>query len=294
VSNNQAVRVATQLKERPQLWRRFSRHRLGLLGLGMLLVLAAASIVGPVLIPYDPYGVDLSHVGMPPSTSHWLGTDLVGRDVLVRLLSAGRVSLSVGLVSVAIYLSIAIVLGGVAGYYRGWLDNILMRFTETVMCFPTLVVIIAVVSIVGPSVYNVMLIIGLLAWPWSARLVRGQFLYLRELDFVLAARCLGVPSRRIIFRHILPNTVGPIIVNATFGVAWTILLEAALSFLGVGVQPPMPSWGNMLNAAKAANIIENMPWLWVPPGLMVAACVLSINFMGDGLRDAMDPRSTTE
>lgn len=282
------------VRQRPTLWHRFIRHRLALLGLVLLVLLAIASILGPLLLPYSPYTVDLRSTGEPPSPEHWLGTDLVGRDVLVRLLYAGRVSLSVGIVSVAIYMSIAIVLGGLSGYYRGWLDNLLMRLTDIVMSFPTLVIIILVVSIMGPSVYNVPLVIGLLGWPWDTRLVRALYLSYRETEFVAAARCLGARDNRIIFRHILPNAAAPLIVAATFGVAWTILLEAALSFLGLGVQPPMPSWGNMLNAAKSVDIIENMLWLWVPAGFMIAICVLSINFIGDGLRDALDPRTISK
>lgn len=282
------------VRQRPGLWHRFIRHRLALLGLVLLVLLAIASILGPLLLPYSPYTVDLRSTGEPPSPEHWLGTDLVGRDVLVRLLYAGRVSLSVGIVSVAIYMSIAIVLGGLSGYYRGWLDNLLMRLTDIVMSFPTLVIIILVVSIMGPSVYNVPLVIGLLGWPWDTRLVRALYLSYRETEFVAAARCLGARDNRIIFRHILPNAAAPLIVAATFGVAWTILLEAALSFLGLGVQPPMPSWGNMLNAAKSVDIIENMLWLWVPAGFMIAICVLSINFIGDGLRDALDPRTISK
>lgn len=280
-----------ETRPRPRFWKRFSRHRLALLGTFLLVTIAITSIFGPIISRYDPYKVNLREVGKPPSTQHILGTDMVGRDVLVRLLYAGRVSLFVGLSSVAVYLTISIVLGSVSGYYGGWIDGLLMRFTDIVMCFPTLIIIITVVSMVGPSVYNVPVIIGLLGWPWDTRLVRALFLSFRETEFVIAAKCLGFRDGRIIFNHILPNAIAPIIVTATFGVAWTILLEAALSFLGLGVQPPMPSWGNMLNAAKAVDIIERMPWLWIPPGIMIAISVLSINFIGDGLRDALDPRS---
>ncbi len=282
-----------EVRERPGLWRRFIRHRLAFLGLVLLCLIALASILGPILLPYSPFKVDLRDAGEPPSPAHWLGTDLVGRDVLVRLLYAGRVSLFVGITSVAIYLTIAIVLGGLSGYYRGLVDNSIMRITDIVMCFPTLIIIITVVSIIGPSIFNVVLVMGLLGWPWDTRLVRALYLSYRETDFVAAAQCLGARNSRIMYRHILPNAIAPLIVTATFGVAWTILLEAALSFLGLGVQPPMPSWGNMLNAAKSVDIIENMPWLWVPAGVMIATSVLSINFIGDGLRDALDPQSIT-
>jgi peptide/nickel transport system permease protein len=274
-----------------RLWRRFRRHRLAIGGAIVILVLTLCSIAAPLLTPYSPNAVNLALVARPPTMQHLLGTDLVGRDVLTRLLYAGRVSLSVGLVAVGIYTAIGILLGGISGFRRGWVDQVIMRITDTVLCFPTLVIIIVIVSMVGPSIYNVMLVIGLLGWPSMARLVRGQFLSLRETDFVLAARGLGAGDARIIFRHILPSVVGPIIVAATFGIAVAILTEASLSFLGLGVQPPAASWGNMLNQAKAVDIIENKEWLWVPPGALVALCVLSINFIGDGLRDALDTRS---
>ncbi len=286
--------LSLKVWKRPGLWRRFIRHRLALMGLILLVLIALASILGPVFSSYSPFKIDLRAAGESPSPEHWLGTDLVGRDVLVRLLYAGRVSLFVGIFSVGIYLSIAILLGGFSGYYRGWVDNSIMRLTDIVMCFPTLIIIITVVSIIGPSMFNVVIVMGFLGWPWDTRLVRALFLSFRETDFVAAAQCLGARNSRIMFRHILPNAIAPLIVTATFGVAWTILLEAALSFLGLGVQPPMPSWGNMLNAAKSVDIIENMPWLWVPAGLMIAISVLSINFIGDGLRDAIDPQSITK
>jgi peptide/nickel transport system permease protein len=277
-------------RSRPRVLARFSRHRLAVVGAGLVLVLAVSSLAAPLLTPYEPAALDLRQVTHPPSADHLLGTDQVGRDVLTRLLYAGRVSLSVGLVSVSISTLIAIVLGGVAGFYRGWIDDVIMRFTETVMCFPTLIIIITIVAMIGPSIYNIMLVIGLLGWTGEARLVRGQFLSLRERDFVMAARCLGSRDARVIFRHILPNVLAPVLVAATFGVASAILTEAGLSFLGLGVQLPTASWGNMLNQAKAVDIIEKMLWLWVPPGVMVATCVLSINFVGDGLRDALDPK----
>jgi peptide/nickel transport system permease protein len=274
-----------------RVWHRFRRHRLAIAGAVVMTILAIASIAAPVLTPYSPNAVNLALVARAPSLQHVLGTDLVGRDVLTRLLYAGQVSLSVGLVAVAIYTAIGIVLGGVSGYFRGWVDQVIMRVTDTVLCFPTLVIVIILVSLIGPSIYNVMLVIGLLGWPGTARLVRGQFLSLRETDFVLAARSIGAWDARIIVRHILPSVAGPIIVAATFGMAGAILTEASLSFLGLGVQPPAASWGNMLNQAQAVDIIENKEWLWVPPGILIALCVLSINFIGDGLRDALDARS---
>lgn len=211
--------------------------------------------------------------------------------MLTRVLYAGRISLSVGLVSVSISMFIGIIIGSIAGYAGGKVDMTLMRLTDVFMTFPSLVIIITVAAAMGPSVYNAMLVIGLLTWPSIARLVRGQFLTLREQQFVRAARSIGVAKGQIVFKHIFPNTISSIAVAITIGVASAILLEASLSFLGLGVQAPTPSWGNMLRDAQSLNILEGMPWIWLPPGLMIALAVLSINFIGDGLRDALDPRS---
>ena len=228
------------------------------------------------------------------TSAHWLGTDSYGRDVLSRLIYGGRVSLSVGLVAVVIAQSIAIVLGSIAGYYGGMPDWIIMRLVDVVMAFPWLIMVIIMVSLLGPSVFNAMIAIGVLGWTIPTRLVRGQILAIREMDYVLAARCLGAPNRRIILNHVLPGVVGPLVVSATFMVANAILTEAGLSFLGLGVQPPIASWGNMMFAAMELIILEDMPWLWVPPGVAVALSVLAINFIGDGLRDALDPKGMLE
>ena len=237
----------------------------------------------------DPYKVDISAYRKGPVENHPLGTDSSGRDVFSRLLYAGRVSLSVGLVAVGIYSVIGVILGAFSGFYGGWLDSSIMRLADIVLSFPSLILIITVVSVLGPSIYNIMLVIGLLGWPPIARIVRALFLSLREREFVLASRTVGVSNGRIIFRHLLPNALAPVIVAATFGMASAILLEAGLSFLGLGVQPPTPSWGNMLKDAQSLTVLESMPWLWIPPGTMIALAVLSINFIGDGLRDALDP-----
>jgi len=257
----------------------------------VLLVLVIASLGAPQFARRDPYTVDLRAYRQGPSTQHILGTDSSGRDVFSRLLHAGRVSLSVGLVAVSIYAAIGIVLGGLAGFYGGWVDSLIMRLADMVLSYPSLIVIITIVSILGPSIYNVMLVIGGLGWPPIARLVRGNFLSLRGQDFVFAAQAIGARNRRIIFRHVLPNAIAPVIVAASFGMAQAILVEAGLSFLGLGVQPPTPSWGNMLTDAQSITVLRSMTWLWLPPGLMIAVTVLSINFIGDGLRDALDPRA---
>jgi peptide/nickel transport system permease protein len=271
--------------------RRFFRHRLAVFGLVVLGLLVFAAIFAPMIGRYSPIDLDLSSIGQAPSAAHWLGTDTTGRDVWSRIVHAGRVSLSVGLVAVSISTLIGVVVGGVSGYAGGKVDLLVMRFTDMVMAFPSLVMIITIASVLGPSIYNTMLTIGTLTWPGVARLVRGQFLSFREQQFVLAARSIGVPPIQIMFRHLFPNVVGTVTVAATFGMANAILQEASLSFLGLGVQAPTPSWGNMLQDAQSHSILEGMPWLWMAPGLMIALAVLSINFIGDGLRDALDPRS---
>jgi peptide/nickel transport system permease protein len=225
-----------------------------------------------------------------PSSGHPLGSDLVGRDVLSRLIYGSRVSLSVGLGAVAIYVMIGMVLGCVAGYFGGWVDMLISRLIDAVLSFPVLMLILVIVGVLGPSLFNIMLVLGLLGWPEVARIVRGQTLAVREELYVLSSEAAGAGSRRIIVKDILPNITSPLIVNATFGVARAILIEAGLSFLGMGVQPPTASWGNMLNDAQSLSILETMPWMWVPPGLMIFIATISINFVGDGLRDALDPK----
>jgi peptide/nickel transport system permease protein len=273
-----------------RLLRRFFHHRLAVFGAVVVIILILMAVLAPVIAGQDPYYQDYGALKNPPSREHILGTDTLGRDVWARLVYATRVSLSVGLVAVAIYTVIGTVLGSIAGFAGGVVDSLIMRATDVVMCFPLLIIIITVVAMVGPSLYNIMAVIGLIAWPSIARLVRGQFLSLREQEFITAARCLGIPSGRIIRRHMLPNVVGPITVAATFGMAGAILTEASLSFLGLGVPPPEASWGQMLTDAQKLSVLSDMPWLWIPPGVMIALTVLCVNFVGDGLRDALDPR----
>lgn len=269
----------------------FLRHRLAVAGLIIITLLGLAAIFAPLVATHNPNTVDLLAAGQGPSREHWIGTDEVGRDVFSRLVYGARVSLSVGFVAVAIYTVIGVILGSVSGYFGGATNSIIQRLTDTVMCFPPLIIIIAAVSITGPSIWNVMIIIGLLTWTGICRLVQAQFLSIREQEFVEAARAVGVSDTRLIFRYILPNSLAPVIVAATFGIAGAILTEAGLSFLGLGVQPPTASWGNLINLAQSATILQKMPWLWAPPGILIAVAVLSINFVGDGLRDALDPRS---
>lgn len=270
--------------------RRFLRHRLAVVGSFFLLLLVCVAIAAPVIAPIDPLFVDLRAAAKPPDSTHWLGTDAVGRDVWSRVIYATRVSLSVGIVAVSISVAIALVLGTISGYFGGWMDMLIMRLTDIILCIPSLVIIMSVVVLVGPSIYNIMIVIGVLGWTGMARLVRGQILSARNWEYVIAAHAVGSPDSRIMIRHVLPNVVAPMIVAATFGVASAILIEASLSFLGFGVMPPASSWGNMLNAARSLEILRSQPWFWVPPGFMILVTVLSINFIGDGLRDALDPR----
>jgi peptide/nickel transport system permease protein len=272
--------------------KRFFRHKLAMAGLVVLSTLILMAVLAPAIERYSPIELNLDAMSNAPSSAHWLGTDTTGRDVWSRIVHAGRVSLSVGLVAVSISTLIGVVIGSLSGYAGGTIDLLLMRFTDMVMTFPSLVMIITVASVLGPSIYNTMIVIGILTWPGIARLVRGQFLSFREQQFVLAARSIGVPPIQIMFRHLFPNVISSVTVAATFGMANAILQEASLSFLGLGVQAPTPSWGNMLRDAQTLSILEGMPWLWLAPGIMIALAVLSINFIGDGLRDALDPRST--
>ena len=291
MGHENSVAVSRDESRRSKAWRRFHRHKMAISGLIVLIILALLAIFAPLVSRYSPSSLNLPDREVSPNLQHWLGTDRTGRDIWARIVLGGRVSLSVGLVAVSIATIIGTTIGSIAGYRGGKVDMILMRITDMVQTFPMLVIVIALVAIVGPSIYNLMFAIGILGWPTMARLVRGQFLYLREVEFVQAARCIGGKSGSIIRRHILPNTVGPIAVAVTFGVGEAILLEAALSFLGLGVPPPTPSWGNMLNDARSLSVLEKLPWMWIPPGMMISLAVLSINFIGDGLRDALDPRT---
>jgi peptide/nickel transport system permease protein len=269
---------------------RFLKHKLAVLGLIMFLLFVLMAIFAPLIAPQDPYVVGYEFEAKP-SAEHLLGTDQVGRDVLSRLIYASRVSLSVGVGAVAIYVVIGTILGAVAGYMGKWVDNVIMRITDVFMSFPYLMVILVLVSVMGPSLFNIILVLGVLGWPPIARLVRGSVLSLKEMDYVKAGVALGYTTPRILLNHILPNALAPILVNATFGIAFAIIMEASLSFLGMGVQPPTASWGNMLTEAQSLTVLAQQPWLWVPPGLMIVLAVISINFMGDGLRDAVDPKS---
>jgi len=272
---------------RDVIWQRLRHNRMamagGLIVLFMFVMAAAAS-----LLSADPAAIDVSQRLLPPGGGHLLGTDDLGRDVLVRMLYGARISLLVGFVAVGISCLIGILLGALAGYYGGWIDALLMRFVDIMLCFPTFFLILAVIAFLNPSIWNIMIVIGLTSWMGVARLIRAEFLSLRQRDFVLAAQALGVSDLRLIFRHILPNALSPVLVSATLGVAGAILTESALSFLGIGVQPPTPSWGNMLIIGK--QTLGSAWWLSVFPGLAILITVLGYNLLGEGIRDALDPR----
>ncbi|WP_449245387.1 oligopeptide ABC transporter permease [Desulfobacca acetoxidans] len=271
-----------------EFWPRFRRNRLALGGLLLVAGLFFVSILAPWLAPYDPGFIDIKAILMPPSGAHLMGTDSLGRDVFSRIIYGAQISLKVGFVAVGLATFIGVLLGAVAGYYGGWVDNLLMRLVDIMLCFPTFFLILAVIAVLEPSIWNIMVIIGLTGWMGVARLVRAEFLTLREREFVQAARALGASDGRIIFRHLLPNALAPVMVSATLGVAGAILTESALSFLGLGVQPPTPSWGNILTAGK--DNIEIAWWLSVFPGLAILITVMGYNLLGEGIREAIDPR----
>jgi len=274
-----------------EVLRRFRKNRAAIVGAVIVAMISIMAIGAPVLAPCDPNRIDLRNVAAPPSKEHLLGTDQLGRDVLSRIIWGGRVSLLVGFVAVGIAVAIGTLLGAVAGYYGGWVDGLIMRFVDIMLCFPAFFLILAVVALLEPSIWNIMVVIGLTSWMGVARLVRAEFLSLKEREFVLAARSQGASDLRIIFSHILPNALGPVFVAAILGIGAAILTESALSFLGIGVQPPTPSWGNMLTAGK--DNIEIAYWLSLFPGLAILITVLGYNLLGEGLRDALDPRLRT-
>lgn len=270
------------------VWQQFKRNRLAVFGLAVVLIFFAIALLAPFLTHYSPTAYDLDAILLPPSGTHLFGTDEEGRDVLARMLFGSRVSLQVGFVAVALYVGIGIFLGALAGYFGGWVDIVISRLIEIMICFPTFFLILTVLAFVGPSLYNIMIVIGLTSWPGIARLVRGEFLKLRGQDFVLSGKLAGAGPLRIIFRHILPNSMAPVFVSATFGVASAILVESSLSFLGFGVQPPTPSWGEILSQSR--DFMDIAWWLAFFPGLAIFLSITAYNLVGEGLRDAIDPR----
>ncbi len=264
---------------------------LALAGFVIILAVLVLALLAPVIAPYDPDEINVKSILLAPSVTHWMGTDGLGRDVFSRMLYGGRVSLLVGLVAVGISTAIGIVLGALAGYYRGWVDTVIMRLVDIMLSIPSFFLILAVIAFLTPSIINIMIVIGLTSWMGVTRLVRAEFLSLSEREFVMASRTLGAKDFRLIFTHLLPNSLTPIIVSSVLGVASAVLLESGLSFLGLGVQPPQASWGNILTDGK--EYIQFAWWLSLFPGLAILVTVLGYNLLGEGLRDALDPRSNS-
>jgi len=271
--------------------RRLGTDRRAWFGGGTILLLALLALAAPIVARHDPFGIDLINSLQPPSPQHWFGTDIQGRDVWARLVYGARVSLSVGIISQGIALTLGVILGLIAGYYDRWVDELVMRLADVTLAFPTLLLLIALVAALQPSLPVVFATIGLVGWAGMARLVRGQVLVVRELEFVQAERALGAGDIRILIRHILPSVVAPVVIAATLGVAGAIMAESSLSFLGLGVQPPTPSWGSMIADGRDLYQLRHAPWTSVFPGLAIGAAVLGFNLLGDALRDALDPRA---
>jgi peptide/nickel transport system permease protein len=282
------------------IWKRFRKHP-GAVGGSIVFLILSVMVIFASFSPYDPDASSMLERYQPPSSQHWMGTDALGRDLFTRVLYGGRISLTVGLLVVIIALAIGVPVGALAGYYGGWLDGILMRLTDTFLSLPPFLVLILLSAILREvdaplfernSVLTIALVIGILSWMTFARLVRATILTLRELDFVTATRALGGSDFRIIVNHILPNSIGPIIVEATLELGYAIIEESGLSFLGFGIQPPTPSWGNLLSNAQ--EHFTKYPWLAIFPGLMIFLAIISVNYIGDGLRDAFDPYKVLE
>lgn len=288
VASSTSSNPRTAIPGTPLFWRRFKKNRVALLGSVIVLTVFFVALSAPILAPHDPYEINVEKILQPPSIEHPFGTDPLGRDVLSRVIWGARVSLWVGFVAVGIAIFIGILIGALAGFYMGATDAVLMRFVDIMLAIPTFFLILAVIAILEPSIWNIMIVIGLTGWMGVARLVRGQFLAIKETDYVMAARASGARDFRLILRHILPNALSPVYVTAVLGVAGAILTESALSFLGIGVQPPKASWGSILTAGK--DNIEIAWWLSVFPGLAIFITVLGYNLLGEGLRDALDPR----
>ncbi len=271
-------------------WYKLRSNKLAMFGMVILIVFVTLSLLAPLIAPYEIDDIDLFNIESAPSKAHLLGTDDLGRDVLSRILYGGRVSITVGILASFSQIIIGTTAGAAAGYFGGIIDSIIMRIVDIIMCFPFFIVAIAMASFVGPSMRNIIIIIALIYWTHVARIVRAEVLSLKKREFIDAARVFGLNHFEIIKAHILPNTMAPVTVYATLAIVNGILTEAGLSFLGLGVKPSVPSWGNMLAAAQSIRVLQNQWWLWIPPGVMVLLTVLSINFLGDGLRDALDPK----
>ena len=274
----------------PKQRQRFLRDNRARIGIGIVVVMSLAALLAPVIARQSPITIDLAHLLQRPSAQHWLGTDIQGRDIWSRLVYGARVSLTVGLISQGIALAIGVTLGLIAGFYGKWVDEIVMRIADVTLAFPTLLLLIAMVAALQPSEAVVFATIGIVGWAGMARIVRGQVLVVRQLEYIQAIRALGAGDLRIMTQHVLPNVIAPVVIAATLGVAGAIMAEAALSFLGLGVPPPAPSWGSMIADGRDLEQLRRAPWTSVFPGIAIGAAVLGFNLLGDALRDALDPR----
>ena len=274
-----------------RMMKRFVRNRLAVGSIFVLLLITLLAIFAPYVTQYGYEQIDLRARSQGPSAAHWLGTDRVGRDVWSRTIYGARISLAVGFAATTIAMLIGVTLGALAGYFGAWTETIIMRFTDVVMTFPPIIIMLTLAAFIPRGLWPIVLIIGGLSWPGVVRLIRGQILTVKEQEYVAAAQALGNRSPRIILRHVLPNVLAPLMAMMSFSVGGAILTEAGLSFLGLGVPPPAPSWGNMLEAARNLEILTQLPWMWIPPAFMTVLTVLCVNFIGDGLRDAVDARA---
>lgn len=274
-----------------RFWQTIERHTLAKLGLILLILIIIMSLIGPSLTPYSIDEINLRASYESPSLDHWMGTDRLGRDVFTRLSYAGRISLLVGVSGTFLSIFLGIFLGSLAGYFGGKVDSVLLKLQEIQMCFPPIILVIALMSFVRGGIFELILFLGLFNWVGAFRLARGEFISIREEEYIVSARLIGASNLSIMFKHILPNALPPLVVSATLQVALLILAEAGLSFLGLGVRPPIPSWGNMLSSARQLEVLRTRYWLWIPPGALISMTVIAINFLGDGLRDAVDPYS---
>jgi ABC-type dipeptide/oligopeptide/nickel transport system permease subunit len=280
--------ILQERNPRVETWRRFAKYRPALFGLGFIVLLVICAIFAAWIAPYDPDAVNTKLRGASPSAEHWLGNDDIGRDILSRIIYGTRIALIVGIGATSIAVTIGVFVGATAGYFGGKVDFVLSRLIDTLMAFPLLALLLTLSTVFGPSLRNVVIVIGCTVWASYARVVRAEVLSLRERDYILAARAIGTPDRQIITRHLIPNALGPVIILASLAVGGIIILESALSFLGLGVQRPTASWGTMLSDGR--DYLRNYPHIAVAPGIAIAITVLAFNLVGDGLRDALDPR----
>ena len=288
---NTAKAASTPNKVKSQAWDKFRHNKRAMFGVVVVLIVALAVLILPLVMDLDPFTTDAeAGFNTPPSAQHILGTDDVGRDLFARLLYGGRISLLVGIASTCVSVLIGVPLGLIAGYYRGIWETIIMRAADIFMSFPSMILILVLVAVFGPSIFNVTVVIGVLGWTSIAKLIYGNTLSLREKEYIEAARAMGMKNRKIIFTEILPNAIAPVWVTIAFRVSSGILTESSLSFLGLGVQTPQASWGNIIFAAQNLLVLTARPWVWIPPGICIILVVVGFNFIGEGVRDALDPK----